>query len=114
MVDLAGNANSAPITASATKHTCIKGSGPEWYISSISRVPDQNVVSRLYNMLEIHHSGREPTILYTEPGICRRNEDSHRNEYRKSRKNIFSLGGKNRQAYFFSYENEDAGSVNAN
>ena len=30
----------------------------------ISRVPDQNGISRLYSMLEIHHSGREPLILY--------------------------------------------------
>ena len=28
----------------------------------ISRVPDQNGVSLLYVMLEIHHSGREPSI----------------------------------------------------
>ena len=28
----------------------------------ISRVPDQNGVSLLYIMLEIHHSGREPSI----------------------------------------------------
>ena len=28
----------------------------------ISRVPDQNGVSLLYIMLEIHHSGREPLI----------------------------------------------------
>ena len=28
----------------------------------ISRVLDQNGVSRLYNMLEIHHSGPEPSI----------------------------------------------------
>ena len=27
----------------------------------ISRVPDENGVSRLYNMLEIHHSGPEPS-----------------------------------------------------
>ena len=29
------------------------------------RVSDQNGVSLLYIMLEIHHSGREPSILYT-------------------------------------------------
>ena len=29
----------------------------------ILRVPDQNGVSRLYNMLEIYQSGREPLIL---------------------------------------------------
>ena len=28
----------------------------------ISKVPDQNGVSVLYIMLEIHHSGREPSI----------------------------------------------------
>ena len=28
----------------------------------ISRVPGQNGVSQLYIMLEIHHSGREPSI----------------------------------------------------
>ena len=28
----------------------------------ILRVPDQNGVSLLYIMLEIHHSGREPSI----------------------------------------------------
>ena len=55
----------------------IKGSGPEWYISSMwysqdipywlgtldnSRVSDQNGVSLLYIMLEIHHSGWEPLM----------------------------------------------------
>ena len=30
--------------------------------SSISRVSDQNGVSRLYNMHEIYHSGPEPLI----------------------------------------------------
>ena len=30
----------------------------------------------------------------SEPGICRGNEDSHRNENRKLRKNIFSVGKK--------------------
>ena len=29
---------------------------------SISRVPDQNGVSLLYIMLEIHHSGWEPSV----------------------------------------------------
>ena len=28
----------------------------------IFRVPDENGVPRLYNMLEIHHSGPEPSI----------------------------------------------------
>ena len=28
----------------------------------VSRVPDQNCISRLYNMLEIYHSGPEPSI----------------------------------------------------
>ena len=41
----------------------IEGSQPEWCISSmISRVPDQNGVSQLYIMLEIHHTGLEPSI----------------------------------------------------
>ena len=41
----------------------IEGFQPEWYISTmISRVFDQNGVSLLYIMLEIHHSGREPSI----------------------------------------------------
>ena len=31
-------------------------------IGSISRVSDQNGVSLLYIVLEIHHSGREPSI----------------------------------------------------
>ena len=31
---------------------------------TVSRVPDQNGISRLYNVLEIHHSGREPSIWY--------------------------------------------------
>ena len=31
----------------------------------ISRVPDQNGVSVLYIMLEIHHTGREPSICCT-------------------------------------------------
>ena len=31
----------------------------------ILRVPDQNGVSRLYNMLEIYHSGLEPLISNT-------------------------------------------------
>ena len=30
----------------------------------ISRVPDQNGVSLLYIMLEIHHSGREPSLTH--------------------------------------------------
>ena len=29
----------------------------------ILRIPDQNGISQLYNMLEIHHSGPEPSIL---------------------------------------------------
>ena len=29
----------------------------------IWRVPDQNDISRLYNILEIYHSDREPSIL---------------------------------------------------
>ena len=29
----------------------------------ITRIPDQNGVSLLYIMLEIHHSGREPSII---------------------------------------------------
>ena len=28
------------------------------------RVPDQNGISQLYNMLEIYHSGLEPSILF--------------------------------------------------
>ena len=32
------------------------------YLYSILRVSDQNGVSLLYIMLEIHHSGREPSI----------------------------------------------------
>ena len=31
----------------------------------VSRVPDQNGVSLLYIMLEIHHSGRETSICRT-------------------------------------------------
>ena len=31
-------------------------------VENISRVPDQNGVSPLHIMLEIHHSGREPSI----------------------------------------------------
>ena len=34
--------------------------------ATISRVPDQNGVSQLYNMLEIHHSIPEPSIYYRE------------------------------------------------
>ena len=30
----------------------------------IMRVPDQNGISLLYIMLEIHHSGREPSIMH--------------------------------------------------
>ena len=33
-----------------------------FHMSFISRVPDQNGVSLLYIMLEIHHSGWEPSI----------------------------------------------------
>ena len=29
------------------------------------RVPDQNIISRLHNMLEIYHSGPEPLICFT-------------------------------------------------
>ena len=35
-------------------------------VTCISRVPDQNSVSRLYNMLEIYHSGPEPSIWSLE------------------------------------------------
>ena len=31
-------------------------------LAAISRVPDQNGVSLLYIMLELHHSGWEPSI----------------------------------------------------
>ena len=45
----------------------IENSQPEWCISSmISRVSNQNGVSLLYIMLEIHHSGREPLIYSTD------------------------------------------------
>ena len=39
---------------------------------SPSRVPDQNGVSLLYIMLEIHHSGREPSIFPLSPSglVC--------------------------------------------
>ena len=37
----------------------------EIQLCSISRVPDQNGVSLLYIKLEIHHSGREPSIYST-------------------------------------------------
>ena len=41
----------------------MEDSRPEWCIPSIiSRVSDQNGVSPLRIMLEIHHSGREPSI----------------------------------------------------
>ena len=41
----------------------IEGFQPEWYISTmILRVSNQNGVSLLYIMLEIHHYGQEPTI----------------------------------------------------
>ena len=33
---------------------------------NISRVPDQNGVSLLYIMFEMHHSGREPSIYYVQ------------------------------------------------
>ena len=36
----------------ASMHTCV----------CISRVPNQNVVSLLYIMLEVYHSGWEPSI----------------------------------------------------
>ena len=36
----------------------------------ISRVPDQNGGSLLYIMLEIRHSGREPSILYSRQHKC--------------------------------------------
>ena len=37
--------------------------------STISRVSDQNGVSLLYIMLEVHHSGREPSICCGHP-LC--------------------------------------------
>ena len=44
-------------------YTHIEGSGPQWYISTlISRVPDHNGISRLYNMLEMYYFGPEPSI----------------------------------------------------
>ena len=58
----------------AGPEVCFECSGPEWYIStmqhasdipfwsgttSLSRVLDQNGISRLCNMLQIYHSGPE-------------------------------------------------------
>ena len=40
----------------------LKTTDHKYLTSIILRVPDQNGVSWLYNMLEIHHSGREPSI----------------------------------------------------
>ena len=39
-------------------------------LTTISRVSDQNDVSLLYIMLEIHHSGREPSIFRLRTGHC--------------------------------------------
>ena len=43
----------------------------DYFRNSISRVPNQNDVSLLYVVFEIHHSGREPSIcsLYS-CGFC--------------------------------------------
>ena len=35
----------------------------------ISRVPDQNSISRLYNMLEIYHSGLKPSHYCLIAGV---------------------------------------------
>ena len=39
--------------------------GINWVTIQISRVSDQNGVSLLSVMLEIHHSGRDPSICFT-------------------------------------------------
>ena len=36
----------------------------------ISRVPDQNGISQLYNMLEIYHSGLEPLKYNVHKGVA--------------------------------------------
>ena len=41
------------------------------------------------------------SLILPEPGICRGNEDSCGNENRKWWEQIFSVGKKHRQAYFF-------------
>ena len=59
-------------------HSYIEGSRQERCISSmILRVSNKNGVSLLYVMLEIHHSGREPSYYIAEihhsgqkPSIC--------------------------------------------
>ena len=38
-----------------TMHACLK-------MAHNLRVPDQNDISQLYNMLEIHHSGLAPSV----------------------------------------------------
>ena len=46
---------------------------PNGIYNCISRVPKQNGVSLLYIMLEIHHSGREPSIsfgFFLGGGVC--------------------------------------------
>ena len=48
----------------------IEGSGPERYISIISRVQDQKGISQLYNMLEIYHSGPEPLNYIVDAQQC--------------------------------------------
>ena len=37
-------------------------------VDIILRVPDQNCISRLYNLYEIYHSGPEPLICF--PFVC--------------------------------------------
>ena len=45
---------------------CIKTLEPLLAITcNIPRVPDQNGVSRIYNMIEINPSGPEPSILFS-------------------------------------------------
>ena len=46
--------------------------GKEYYlVVFISRVPDQNGISQLYNMLEMYHSGPEPSVWNMfKNGLC--------------------------------------------
>ena len=62
---------SLPFSVSYFCHSVngISGQRRDLYIHCILRVSDQNGVSPLYIMLEIHHSGREPLIYKAVSGI---------------------------------------------
>ena len=87
-------------------HTEVEGEAQLFwfYIKSIVKQTSLNLIADCfddYSTATMIKSTEILSMLISEPGIHRRNEDSRGNENRKSwEKNIFR-GVKSRQAYFF-------------